>query len=46
VLRVARGDPGVVTDVAYVLGYCAEDISAAMALIDCALELNPITVLN
>jgi TolB-like protein/class 3 adenylate cyclase len=40
-LRVARDDPGVVADVAYVLGYYGEDISAAMALIDRALELNP-----
>jgi TolB-like protein len=40
-LRVAPDDPGIIADVAYVLGYYGEDISAAMALIDRALELNP-----
>jgi TolB-like protein/class 3 adenylate cyclase/Tfp pilus assembly protein PilF len=40
-LRIAPDDPVVVADAAYVLGYCGEDISAAMALIDRALELNP-----
>ena len=40
-LRIAPDDPVVVADAAYVLGYYGEDISAAMALIDRALELNP-----
>jgi adenylate cyclase len=40
-LRVAGSDPEVLGLVARVLGYCGEDLAAAIALIDCALELNP-----
>jgi adenylate cyclase len=40
-LRVGGDDPGVLGDVAYVLAYFGEDITAAIALIDRALELNP-----
>jgi TolB-like protein/class 3 adenylate cyclase len=40
-LRAAGDDPGVLGNVAYVLAYFGEDIVAAMALIDRALELNP-----
>jgi adenylate cyclase len=40
-LRAAGNDPGVLGNVAYVLGYFGEDIAAAMALIDRSLELNP-----
>ncbi len=40
-LRVASDDPGVLSHAAYVFGYFGEDIDAAIALIDRALELNP-----
>jgi adenylate cyclase len=40
-LRVAEGDPDVLARAAHVLGYCGEDITAALALVDRALELNP-----
>jgi adenylate cyclase len=40
-LAVAGNDPGVLGLVARVLGYFGEDIAAAIALIDRALELNP-----
>ena len=40
-LRAAGDDPGVLGNVAYVLAYFGEDITAAMALIDRSLELNP-----
>ena len=40
-LRVARDDPDVLGRAAFVFGYFCEDIDAAIALIDRALELNP-----
>jgi adenylate cyclase len=40
-LRVADNDPEVLGLVARVLGYFGEDLAAAIALIDRALELNP-----
>jgi adenylate cyclase len=40
-LRVAGGDPDVLACAAYSLGYFGEDIAAALALMDRALELNP-----
>ena len=40
-LRVAGGDPEVLGLVARVLGYFGEDLAAAIALMDRALELNP-----
>jgi adenylate cyclase len=40
-LKAAGDDPGVLGNVAYVLAYFGEDITAAMALIDRSLELNP-----
>jgi adenylate cyclase len=40
-LRVAGGDPDALARAAYALGYFGEDIAAALALIDRALELNP-----
>jgi len=40
-LRAADGDPAVLGDAAYVLGYFGEDINAAIALIDRCLKLNP-----
>ena len=40
-LQVARDDPRVLGDVAYVLGYFGEDIDAAIELIDRALKANP-----
>jgi adenylate cyclase len=40
-LRVAGSDPEVLGLVARVLGYFGEDLAAAIALIDRALELNP-----
>jgi adenylate cyclase len=40
-LSVAAGDPDVLARAAYALGYFGEDIAAALALMDRALELNP-----
>ncbi len=40
-LQAAGGDPVVLGDAAYVLGYFGEDINAAIALIDRSLKLNP-----
>ena len=40
-LRVARDDPDVLGRAAYLLGFFGEDLDAAIALIDRALELNP-----
>jgi adenylate cyclase len=40
-LRVAEDDPNVLSSAAYVLGLFGEDIAAAIALIDRALQLNP-----
>src|SRR6516162_897359 len=40
-LRVAGGDPEVLGLVARVLGYFGEDLAAAIALTDRALEINP-----
>jgi TolB-like protein/DNA-binding winged helix-turn-helix (wHTH) protein len=40
-LQIADDDPNVLTEAAYVLGYFGEDIHAAIALVDRALELNP-----
>jgi TolB-like protein/class 3 adenylate cyclase/Flp pilus assembly protein TadD len=40
-LRVARDDPDVLGRAAYALGFFGEDLDAAIALIDRALELNP-----
>ena len=40
-LTVANDDPEVLGQVARVLGYFGEDLPAAMALIDRAIELNP-----
>jgi tetratricopeptide (TPR) repeat protein len=40
-IQAARGDPDVLSYAAYALGYFGEDIAAALALIDRALQLNP-----
>jgi adenylate cyclase len=40
-LRVAGDDPGILAYAAYVLGYFGEDLPAALAMIERALELNP-----
>jgi len=40
-LRVAGDDPAVLTHAAHVLSYFGEDITAAIGLIDRALDLNP-----
>ncbi len=40
-LRNGGDDPGVLANIAYVFGYFGEDIAAAVALADRALELNP-----
>jgi TolB-like protein/class 3 adenylate cyclase/tetratricopeptide (TPR) repeat protein len=40
-LKVARDDPGVLSNAAYALAYFGEDIEAAMTLVDRALALNP-----
>ena len=40
-LEAGGDDPGILAYAAYVLGYFGEDIAAALALVDRALELNP-----
>jgi len=40
-LEIADDDPGILVNVAQVLGYFGEDIGAMMALVDRALMLNP-----
>jgi adenylate cyclase len=40
-LEAGGDDPGILAYAAYVLGYFGEDIAAALAMIDRALELNP-----
>jgi TolB-like protein len=40
-LEVASDDPGILVNAALVLAYFGEDISAAIALVDHALSLNP-----
>jgi len=40
-LEVARDDPGILANAAFVLAYFGEDIGAMMALVDRALALNP-----
>jgi tetratricopeptide (TPR) repeat protein len=40
-LRAGNDDPGVLGDVALVLGYFGEDIGTAIGLIDRSLKLNP-----
>jgi adenylate cyclase len=40
-LRVAGDDPGILAYAAYVLGYFGEDLTAALAMLDRALEFNP-----
>ena len=40
-LQVARDDPSILANAAFVLANCGEDIDAMMALVDRALTLNP-----
>ena len=40
-LEVARDDPGILANAAFVLAYFGEDIDAMTALVDRALALNP-----
>ena len=40
-IQSSPSDPGVIGNVAYMLGYFEEDIEPALALIDRALDLNP-----